>query len=81
MPITKYDLTRKYTAEFLRDFDTLELNVMLSEIRLILHELRTQNAPFKGISGPVPNDIWKKVKKDKARVLTILKEMQVCHAK
>ncbi|KKL88011.1 hypothetical protein LCGC14_1928990 [marine sediment metagenome] len=72
--LNEYDITTKYTAEFLRDLTYLEQNCLLSEARRFLFELRHQDAPFKGLPGPVPNGLWKKVKKDIARILTIMNE-------
>ncbi len=72
--LAEYDITLKYKPEFLRERTLLELNCLLSEARKASFELRHQDAPFRGIPGPVPNGLWGKVKKDIARILTIINE-------
>jgi ribosomal protein L29 len=69
-----YDPTIKYTAEYLRGMQTAALNDFIEDAKRTQHELRVQSAPFRKVPGPVPPDVWKKIRRDIARALTIINE-------
>lgn len=69
-----YDPNFKYTADYLRGMETLALHKFVVDAKRTRHELRQQNAPFKKAHGSAPPDIWKKIRRDIARALTIINE-------
>jgi len=65
-----YKITTKYTAEFLREVTPLGLRALLLGARQKLLELRSDA----GIAGVRKPHLFKKVKKDIARIETVSRE-------
>ena len=69
-----YDITLKYKAEFLREMDNEALNVLLDQAQRRFFELRTQCSPHGRVKYVPKPHLWGKVKKDIARIKTVLGE-------
>lgn len=69
-----YDITLKYTAEFLRGIPDKNLEEMIGQAQQAHYELRTQASPSGRVKVPQKPDLFGKVKGDIARMKTILKE-------
>lgn len=69
-----YDITLKLKPEFLRDMTQEGLDELLNQAQKRFYELRCQCSPH-GRTKFVPHsDLFKKVKKDIARIKTIMAE-------
>jgi len=69
-----YDITIKYTPEYLRELSYEELNGFLTQMHQKLFELNQKSFRI-GRTKDIPEPhLFKKVKKDIARILTISKE-------
>ena len=68
-----YDITLKYSNEVLRDQTVFELRKRVTEAIKRQYELRTQGAIMGTVEYP---DLFKKVRKDIARMKTIIKEKE-----
>lgn len=69
-----YDITLKYKSDYLRGIPNDGLNKLLNQAQQRFYELRQQCSPngrVKLVNNP---HLWKKVKKDIARIKTILAE-------
>jgi len=70
----KYDITIKYTPEFLRGMAIEELTGFLKQVQQRYFELRTQSSAGGREKYTLNPDLFGKVKKDIARIRTILRE-------
>lgn len=70
----KYDITLKYTAELLRDITDEDLHVLLQQACHHQFELREQSSCGGRVRVALKPHLFKKVKKDIARIKTILRE-------
>ena len=71
-----YDITLKYTPEFLRGMIPDGLNELLDQAQQRHLELREQCSPHGRVKYVPKPHLFKKVKKDIARIKTILKELK-----
>lgn len=69
-----YDITLKYNTEFLREMGKEALNELLNHAQRRFFELRTQCSPHGRVKHVPKPHLWGKVKKDIARIKTILGE-------
>lgn len=69
-----YDITLKYKSEFLRGMPDVDLNKLLNQAQQRFYELRHQSSPSGRVKFVSRPHLWKKVKKDIARIKTILAE-------
>ena len=70
----KYDSTLKYTSEFLRGFGRVEKQELLKQAKQHLLELREQSSCGGRVRVASKPHLFKKVRRDIARIVTILKE-------
>lgn len=69
-----YDITLKYKPQFLREMTREALNKLLNQAQQRFYELRQQCSPHGRVKlVPCPH-LWKKIKKDIARIKTIKDE-------
>ncbi len=71
-----YDLLIKYTAEFLRDVLSGDLELLLKTAQEKYYELRVASSGTGRVKFVENPDLWKKVRKDIARIKTIIRERQ-----
>ena len=71
-----YDITIKYTAEFLRGTVPEELSALLGQAQQRFFELRQQCSPHGRVKFVPKPHLFGKVKKDIARIKTILREKE-----
>ncbi len=69
-----YDITNKYTAEFLRDMTIEQLQKLLTSIQFKFLELREQTSPHGRVKYVPKPHLFGKIKKDIARTKTIIGE-------
>ncbi len=69
-----YDITLKYTPELLRGFVRENLQKLLNQAQQRFYELRHQSSPHGRVKFIPKPHLWKKAKKDIARMKTILGE-------
>jgi len=69
-----YDIALKYRPEYLRDLAFEELGIMLDQAHKAHFELRSQSSQGGRVKFPAFPDLFKKVKKDIARIKTIIGE-------
>lgn len=69
-----YDITLKYKPQFLREMPGIALNKLLNQAQQRFYELRHQSSPSGRVKYVPRPHLWKKVKKDIARIKTILSE-------
>jgi len=67
----KYDITLKYTAEFLREIPPKDLEKLLDSAQQKFFELRGQCSAMGRADKP---NLFKKIEKDIARMKTIRRE-------
>ncbi len=67
-----YDITLKYSPEYLRDRSLQELEKLLSSAQQRFFELRCQSSPHGRVKYVRNPDLFGKVKKDIARIKTIM---------
>ena len=70
----KYDITVKYTLEFLRGCIDDDLHELLNQAKRCHFELRVQSSPTGRVKLIKTPHLFKKVKKDIARIKTVLRE-------
>lgn len=70
----KYDIELKYTPEFLRGFGRVEKQELLKQARQQALELREQSSCGGRVIVVSKPHLLKKVKRDIARIKTILRE-------
>lgn len=71
-----YDSTFRYTNEWLRDRPTSYLKDLAEGARKKMLELRSISVYRKGLTPNVSPHLMKKIKKDVARLLTIIRERE-----
>ncbi len=69
-----YDITRKYTPEFLRGIVPDDLSILLNQAQQSFFDLRRQCSPHGRVKFVPKPDLFGKVKKDIARIKTIMQE-------
>ncbi len=69
-----YDITLKYKPDYLRGIPRDGLNKLLNQAQQRFYELRHQCSPHGRVKLVLHPHLWKKVKKDIARIKTILAE-------
>jgi ribosomal protein L29 len=69
-----YDITLKYKPQFLREMTIDGLNKLLNQAEQRFYELRHQCSPHGRVKLVEKPHLWKKIKKDIARIKTILAE-------
>jgi ribosomal protein L29 len=69
-----YDITLKYKPDYLRGIPSDGLNKLLNQAQQRFYELRQQCSPHGRVKLVENPHLWKKVKKDIARIKTILAE-------
>ena len=69
-----YDITLKYTSQFLREMTWEALKTLLAQAQQRFYELRQQCSPHGRVKLVPQPHLWKKIKKDIARIKTILVE-------
>lgn len=62
-----YDITLKYTVEYLRGMSPDDLDDLLNEARRLQYGLRCQSQ----LAQPEHPDLFKKARKDIARIMTV----------
>lgn len=67
----KYNIEVKYTTEFLRDLRFEEFDELLETAQVRFFELREQKSILRRVDNP---HLFGKVKKDIARILTVINE-------
>lgn len=71
-----YDITLKYSPDFLRGIPQDDLEVLLNQAQQRYFELRHQCSPHGRVKFVPRPDLFGKVKKDIARMKTLLAEKQ-----
>lgn len=69
-----YDITLKYKPDYLRDMPGDMLNKLLNQAQQRFYELRCQCSPHGRVRFAESPHLWKKVKKDIAKIKTVLAE-------
>ena len=67
-----YDITLKYRPELLRGMKRDGLNKLLNQAQQRFYELRRQCSPHGRVKLVPKPHLWKKIKKDIARIKTVL---------
>lgn len=70
-----YDITLKYTPELLRGFTNQNLQKLLNQVQQRYYELRRQSSPHGRVKHVQKPHLFGKIKRDIARIKTILAEM------
>ncbi len=71
-----YDITNKYRTEFLRDMTVGQLQKLLNKAQLRFLGLREQTSPHGRVKYVPKPHLFGKVKKDIARIKTLINEKQ-----
>jgi len=69
-----YDIEMKYKSEFLREMTRQNLTDMLKKAQQRFYELRQQSSPHGQVKLVEKPHLFKKIRKDIARMKTILAE-------
>ncbi len=74
----QYDITLKYRPQFLREMQQEDLEELIVEAQERFWELRVQTSPHGRVKDVPKPDLFKKVKRDIARIKTVLNEIERC---
>lgn len=69
-----YDIEKKYTAEYLRELSPEALLALAGKARQAFLDLRTQNSPHGRVKYVARPHLTKKVRRDIARMETIINQ-------
>ena len=71
-----YDITKKYSIEFLRDMNWEQLEKILNKAQFRFFELKQQTSPHGRVKYVPKPHLFGKVKKDIARIKTLIGEIK-----